>query len=294
MVELGPGSGENGGHAWCSPARSSRVSESPLTGNYLTGAAHHSRFPRPAPCRARWLDADRRARAQPQERQHPHPARHASRRHRGDPAAARARSSTMCSMRALETSPHGESTAKQHLGESVGEYDTLTGFEALEDVVLVDQSPIGKCPRSNPVTYVKAFDEIRRLFAALPLSRQQRYTAGTFSFNVKGGRCDTCEGAGLRGSGDGIHGRRVRAVRRLRRQALQARGAGGEVTSAQNITTCWNSPWTRPSASFRTRRNSGRRCGNCSRWASATCALASLPRHCPAASHSGSRSRGNS
>jgi excinuclease ABC subunit A len=99
-------------------------------------------------------------------------------------------------MRALETKLTGEHSAKQHLGEVVGAYDTLTGYESLDAVVLIDQSPIGKSPRSNPVTYVKAFDEIRRLFADLPLSRQRGYTAGTFSFNVAGGRCDTCEGAG--------------------------------------------------------------------------------------------------
>src|SRR6478752_2839185 len=99
-------------------------------------------------------------------------------------------------MRALETKLTGEHSAKQHLGEKVGAYDSLSGFEPLEDVVLVDQSPIGKSPRSNPVTYVKAFDEIRRIFASLPTARQRGYTAGTFSFNVAGGRCETCEGAG--------------------------------------------------------------------------------------------------
>src|SRR5919198_73127 len=61
---------------------------------------------------------------------------------------------------------------------------------------MVDQSPIGKSPRSNPVTYVKAFDEIRRIFADAPLARQRGYGTGTFSFNVAGGRCETCEGAG--------------------------------------------------------------------------------------------------
>jgi len=96
----------------------------------------------------------------------------------------------------METKLHGEHSAKQHLGEVVGAYDTLTGAEAVDDIVVIDQSPIGKSPRSNPVTYVKAFDEIRRIFADAPLSRERRYTAGTFSFNVAGGRCETCEGAG--------------------------------------------------------------------------------------------------
>jgi len=98
--------------------------------------------------------------------------------------------------RALETRLQGDTSAKQHLGEIIGAFEGITGWETLEDVVLVDQSPIGKSPRSNPVTYVKAWDEIRRIFAAQPLARQKRYTAGTFSFNVRGGRCEACEGAG--------------------------------------------------------------------------------------------------
>src|SRR5207237_9188283 len=68
-------------------------------------------------------------------------------------------------LHALETRLHGEHSAKQHLGERVGAYAELTGYDALDDVVCIDQSPIGKTPRSNPVTYVKAFDELRRLFA---------------------------------------------------------------------------------------------------------------------------------
>ena len=90
---------------------------------------------------------------------------------------------------------------------------------------MIDQSPIGRSPRSNPVTYVKAFDEIRAIFADTPLARQRKYTPGTFSFNVEGGRCEECEGAGCARSRDGLHGRRLRAVRRLRRQTLQARSA---------------------------------------------------------------------
>src|ERR1019366_909949 len=73
---------------------------------------------------------------------------------------------------------------------------SLDSWQLLNGVVLVDQTPIGRTPRSNPVTYIKAYDDIRELFAKQPLSRQRKYTATTFSFNVKGGRCEACEGAG--------------------------------------------------------------------------------------------------
>src|SRR5213082_4221021 len=91
------------------------------------------------------------------------------------------------------TGAHG---AKQHLGEPVGAVRAIEGWEAISDVVLVDQAPIGRTPRSNPVTYIKAFDDLRALFAAEPLARARGFTPSTFSFNVAGGRCETCEGAG--------------------------------------------------------------------------------------------------
>jgi excinuclease ABC subunit A len=75
-------------------------------------------------------------------------------------------------------------------------YDELIGFEGLEQVVWVDQSPLTRTARSNPVTYVKAFDEIRRVFAETPDAQGRNLTAGHFSFNVEGGRCPKCEGAG--------------------------------------------------------------------------------------------------
>ena len=78
-----------------------------------------------------------------------------------------------------------------------GAYDALIGLEYLKGVRLIDQEPIGRTPRSNPVTYAKAFDEIRRVFAALPRAKTLGLTAGSFSFNVSGGRCETCEGDGF-------------------------------------------------------------------------------------------------
>jgi excinuclease ABC subunit A len=76
-------------------------------------------------------------------------------------------------------------------------WDKIEGDEWLDEVVLVDQSPIGRTPRSNPVTYIKAFDIIRELFAALPEAKKRSFAAGHFSFNVPGGRCETCQGDGV-------------------------------------------------------------------------------------------------
>ncbi len=68
--------------------------------------------------------------------------------------------------------------------------------ELIHEVVLVDQSPIGRTPRSNPVTYIKAFDLIREIFASTPEADRRGYNAGHFSFNIPGGRCETCQGDG--------------------------------------------------------------------------------------------------
>jgi excinuclease ABC subunit A len=75
-------------------------------------------------------------------------------------------------------------------------YKSLTGVERINDVVLVDQTPIGRTPRSNPITYIKGFDLVRELFAAQPEAKRLSLTPGHFSFNVPGGRCNTCEGDG--------------------------------------------------------------------------------------------------
>jgi len=85
----------------------------------------------------------------------------------------------------------------QRGGASIKEFcDRLDGDEYLTDIVIVDQSPIGRTPRSNPATYMKAFDAIREVFSDTPDSKRRGYTAGHFSFNVPGGRCETCQGDG--------------------------------------------------------------------------------------------------
>ena len=80
----------------------------------------------------------------------------------------------------------------------VGEHTRVTGLEQLDKVVAIDQKPIGRTPRSNPVTYIKVFDEIRAFFSRLPGARMRGYQPGRFSFNVKGGRCEDCRGDGVR------------------------------------------------------------------------------------------------
>ncbi|HZJ01550.1 MAG TPA: excinuclease ABC subunit UvrA, partial [Gemmatimonadaceae bacterium] len=194
MVELGPGSGEHGGQVvFAGPM--SRVRESPLTGQYLTGVRE---IPLPLERRRlgpRWITLT------------------GAREHNLTGVDIRIPLAAMTVVtgvsgsgkstlvhdvlyRALETQLEGENSAKRHLGESVGAYESITGWDAIDEVVMIDQSPIGKSPRSNPVTYIKAFDQIRQIFADAPVARQRKYTPSTFSFNVEGGRCDHCEGAG--------------------------------------------------------------------------------------------------
>ena len=79
----------------------------------------------------------------------------------------------------------------------IGRYDDIKGGEYIDDVVIVDQSPIGKSPRSNPISYIKAFELIRELYASTHQARARGYKPGYFSFNVPGGRCETCQGDGF-------------------------------------------------------------------------------------------------
>ena len=194
MVELGPESGEQGGRVVFAGAIAD-AGASPLTGKYLTG---ERTIPRPAKRRKvgpRWirLTGAREHNLRGVDIKVPVGALTAV---TGVSGSGKSTLVHDILFRALEQRITGEHSAKQHLGERVGAFDELTGYESLDAVVLVDQEPIGRTPRSNPVTYIKAFDEIRRIFAEAPIARERRYSASTFSFNVKGGRCEKCEGAG--------------------------------------------------------------------------------------------------
>jgi excinuclease ABC subunit A len=193
MLELGPGSGENGGkvvHA--GPVAEARTS---LTGQYLTGKKRIAVPSVRRPAGPQWLRIRGADLHNLKDVDVDIPL--------GTLTAVTGVSGSGKSTllhdvvyRNLEAKLRGEHSAKSHLGEPVGQVASITGWELLKDVLLVDQSPIGRSPRSNPVTYIKAFDEIRELFASQPLARQRKYTAATFSFNLHGGRCETCEGAG--------------------------------------------------------------------------------------------------
>jgi excinuclease ABC subunit A len=195
VVELGPGSGEHGGEVVYEGTPEDLPARDTATGRYLSG-----RTAVQTPAKRRRVDG-------------PSLVLRGARQHnlRGVDVEIPLGTFTVVTgvsgsgkstlvhdvlYRAAERELAGTTTAKEHLGEVVGHYEALDGLSHLDDVVLVDQSPIGRTPRSNPVTYIKAWDEVRRILAEQPVARQRGYGAGHFSFNVSGGRCEACKGAG--------------------------------------------------------------------------------------------------
>lgn len=194
MIELGPGSGERGG-AMVFSGPLTRAAESPLTGKYLDGTESL-----PVPSKRRPVNRATLTLTGA----HEHNLQHvdiaiplgALTAVTGVSGSGKSTLVHDVLYRALEAQLTGTSTAKRHLGERVGRYRALRGAEHVDAVVLIDQQPIGRSPRSNPVTYVKAYDEVRRIFSQLPQAKSKRLSPYHFSFNVKGGRCEHCEGAG--------------------------------------------------------------------------------------------------
>jgi excinuclease ABC subunit A len=196
LVELGPGSGERGGDLVFNGTLEEMLRAETLTGRYLSG-----RESIPIPARRRHATG-------------PRIRLEGAREHnlQGDRVEIPIGALTVVTgvsgsgkstlvhdvlYRALERElSGGETSAKRHLGEAVGAFDRISGAGLLKEVVLVDQSPIGRTPRSNPVTYIKAWDEVRRIYSSLPEARKRGFGPGHFSFNVDGGRCPACKGEG--------------------------------------------------------------------------------------------------
>lgn len=196
VVELGPGSGEHGGEMVYQGAPDGLDQADTSTGRYLSGRSGVAVPKERRRLQGRWL------------------ALRGARLHNVDEVDLEIPLGTLTVVtgvsgsgkstlvhdilyRALEKElGGGETSAKEHLGEAVGAYGSLEGAHRVDEAVLIDQSPIGRTPRSNPVTYIKAWDEVRRIFAEQPLAKQRGYTPGTFSFNTAGGRCEACSGAG--------------------------------------------------------------------------------------------------
>ena len=191
MVDVGPGAGVHGGHivAQGTPAEVMANPKS-LTGQYLTGAQHV-----PLPAKRRKPDPKRRIKV----------------------TGARANNLKNVTTEiplgvftcVTGVSGGGKSTllidtvykaaARKLMGtrEAPAEHDKIEGLELLDKIIDIDQSPIGRTPRSNPATYTGAFTPIRDWFAGLPEAKARGYEPGRFSFNVKGGRCEACQGDGV-------------------------------------------------------------------------------------------------
>jgi excinuclease ABC subunit A len=191
VLDLGPGAGRLGGYvvAEGTPQQIMDCAES-LTGRYLAGTTSMLQREAPRPLTGKWITIT------------------GAREHNLQELTIRVPLGIMTVVTGVSGS--GKSTlvndilyrslAKALYGsrEEPGAHDTLAGAEQIDKVVRIDQSPIGRTPRSNPATYTQVFSPIRDLFAMLPESRERGYKAGRFSFNVAGGRCEACQGDGQR------------------------------------------------------------------------------------------------
>jgi excinuclease ABC subunit A len=191
VVDLGPGAGRLGGHvvAEGTPAQIMACPSS-LTGRYLAGAAGILQRAEPRPLTGKWITVS------------------GAREHNLQDITIRVPLGVMTVVTGVSGS--GKSTlindilyrslAKNLYGsrEEPGAHESLDGDDQIDKVIRIDQSPIGRTPRSNPATYTQVFSPLRDLFAMLPEARERGYKPGRFSFNVAGGRCEACQGDGQR------------------------------------------------------------------------------------------------
>jgi len=191
VVDLGPGAGRLGGHV-VAEGSPEQIMASPdsLTGRYLAGKASILHRERPRPLTDKWITVA------------------GAREHNLQDLTIKVPLGVMTVVTGVSGS--GKSTlindilyrslAKTIYGsrEEPGVHESIEGAEMIDKVIRIDQSPIGRTPRSNPATYTQVFSPIRDLFAQLPEARERGYKPGRFSFNVMGGRCEACQGDGQR------------------------------------------------------------------------------------------------
>jgi excinuclease ABC subunit A len=191
VLDLGPGAGKNGGHL-IADGTPQQIMDTPasITGQYLAGKIEIVARKEPRPLTGNWITV---------ENAHAHNLKNLT---------AHFPLGVMTVITGVSGS--GKSTlvndilyralAKQLYGsrEEPGQHGRVIGIDQIDKVIEIDQSPIGRTPRSNPATYTGVFSAIRDIFAMLPESRERGYKPGRFSFNVQGGRCEACQGEGQR------------------------------------------------------------------------------------------------
>ncbi|MCW5922922.1 MAG: excinuclease ABC subunit UvrA [Saprospiraceae bacterium] len=190
LIDLGPGAGRHGGHIVDIGVPSDFLKNPTKTSNYLAGRTHLDIPEARRKGNGKWLELE------------------GASGHNLKNVTLRLPLGTFVCVTGVSGS--GKSSLinetlypilQQHFYSSLKRpltYQKITGLEHLDKVIEIDQSPIGRTPRSNPATYTNVFGDIRKLFADTPEAKIRGYNSGRFSFNVKGGRCEVCEGAGLR------------------------------------------------------------------------------------------------